>query len=141
MKDDFFVSVSDGNGGEQVILIWVPLAILAHNVVLENGGYQKVGHKASLAVIQHGKEIDYDQNLSVRRQVIMAARKAADAVIEELGNGDVAAAVLEAVREGGDLLASAKASGITVDALETSSPENEPAGVVTMHRQISSTSL
>eukprot|EP00984_Skeletonema_dohrnii_P026975 scaffold16406_cov115-Skeletonema_dohrnii-CCMP3373.AAC.4 len=127
MKDDFFVSVSDGNGGEQVILIWVPLAILAHNVVLENGGYQKVGHKASLAVIQHGKEIDYDQNLSVRRQVIMAARKAADAVIEELGNGDVAAAVLEAVREGGDLLASAKASGITVDALETSSPETEPA--------------
>ena len=111
MKNDFFVTVSDGNGGEQVILIWVPLAILAHNVVLENGGSPEVAHKASLAVIHHGKEIDYKQKLTVRRQVILSARKAADAVIDELGNGDVAAAVLEAVREGGEMLFSSKASG------------------------------
>jgi hypothetical protein len=128
MKDDFFVTVSDASGGEQTILIWVPLAILAHNVVIEHGGSQNVAHKASLAVIHHGKEIDYEQQLTVRRQVIMAARKAADAVIEELGNGDVAAAVLEAVREGGDLLASAKASGVVIDAMATQGPEADPAG-------------
>ena len=101
MNDDFHITVSDAYGGEQTILIWVPLAILAHNVVMENGGSQMVAHKASLAVIHHGKGINYDQKLNtVGRQVIISARKAADAVIEELGNGDIAAAVLEAVREG-----------------------------------------
>eukprot|EP00984_Skeletonema_dohrnii_P026973 scaffold16406_cov115-Skeletonema_dohrnii-CCMP3373.AAC.2 len=127
MMDDFFVTVSDGNGGEQTILLWVPLAITAYNVVLEYGGSQQVAERASAAVIHYGKEIDYQQRLTVRRQVIMAARKAADAVIEELGNGDVAAAVLDAVRVGGEILASAKASGIVIDALATSSPETEPA--------------
>eukprot|EP00986_Skeletonema_menzelii_P015316 scaffold11500_cov144-Skeletonema_menzelii.AAC.2 len=118
MKEDFLVTVSDENGGEQTILIWVPLAILAHNVVLEKSCNQSVAHKASLAVVQHGKEVDYTQKLSVRRQIIMSARKAADAVIEELGNGDVAAAVLEAVREGGELL-TANASGIAIGADDT----------------------
>jgi hypothetical protein len=127
MMDDFFVTVSDGNGGEQTILLWVPLAITAYNVVLEYGGSQQVAERASAAVIHYGKEIDYQQRLTVRRQVIMAARKAADAVIEELGNGDVAAAVLDAVRVGGEILASAKASGIVIDALATSTPETEPA--------------
>jgi len=127
MKDDFFVTVCDGNGGEQTILLWVPLAITAYNVVLEYGGSQQVAERASAAVIHYGKEIDYQERLTVRRQVIMAARKAADAVIEELGNGDVAAAVLDAVRVGGEILASAKASGIVIDALATSTPETEPA--------------
>ena len=127
MMDDFFVTVCDGNGGEQTILLWVPLAITAYNVVLEYGGSQQVAERASAAVIHYGKEIDYQERLTVRRQVIMAARKAADAVIEELGNGDVAAAVLDAVRVGGEILASAKASGIVIDALATSTPETEPA--------------
>ena len=52
---------------------------------------------------------------SVQRQVIVSARKAADAVIGQLGNGDVAAAVLQAIRYGGEVLVSAKASGIVVD--------------------------
>ncbi|KAK1746387.1 hypothetical protein QTG54_002994 [Skeletonema marinoi] len=69
---------------------------------------QQVAERASAAVIHYGKEIDYQQRLTVRRQVIMAARKAADAVIEELDNGDVAAAVLDAVRVGGEILASPK---------------------------------
>jgi len=126
MKDDFFVTVSDASRGEQTILIWVPLAILAHNVVIEHGGSRNVAQKAWSAVIHHGKEIDYEQQLTVRRQVIMAARKAADAVIEELGNGDVAAAVLEAVRVGGEILAKAKATGVVIDAMATQGPEAEP---------------
>ena len=120
MNDDFHITVSDAYGGEQTILIWVPLAILAHNVVMENGGSEMVAHKASLAVIHHGKGINYDQKLNtVGRQVIISARKAADAVIEELGNGDIAAAVLEAVREGGELFA------IEPTAQD---PEADPAG-------------
>ena len=117
--ENFFVTVSDENGGEQTLLIWIPLAATAYKVVLEYGGSQDVAEKASAAVGRHGKEIDYEQRLSVRRQVIMSARKAADAVIEELGNGDVAAAVLEAVRVGGEILISAKASGIVIDAMLT----------------------
>ena len=127
MIEDFLVTVSDGNGGEQTILIWIPLAATAYKVVLEYGGSQYVAGKASDAVRHFGRNIDYEQNLTVRRQVIMSARKAADAVIEELGNGDVAAAVLEAVREGGEILASAKASGIVIDAsLTTQKQETEP---------------
>ena len=125
---DFHVTVSDAYGGEQTILIWGPLAILAYNVVMENGGSKKAAQKASSAVIHHGKVIDYEQKLTVRRQVIMSARKAADAVIEELGNGDVATAVLEAVRVGGEILISAKASGIVIDALATQDPEADPGG-------------
>jgi hypothetical protein len=126
--DDFIVTVSDASGGEQTLLIWVPLAVLAHNVVMEHGGSQQVAQMASLAVINHGKDIDYEQTLTVRRQVIMAARKAADAVIEELGNGDVAAAVLEAVRVGGEILTSAKATGVVIDAMATQGPEADSIG-------------
>jgi hypothetical protein len=119
MKEDFFVTVSDAYGIEQTMLIWVPLAVLAHNVVMDNDGSKNAAHKASLAILNHGKIIDYEQQrLTVGRQVIMAARKAADAVIEELGNGDVAAAVLEAVRVGGEVLIKAKATGFVVDAMD-----------------------
>ncbi len=125
--NDFLVTIGDGNGGEQTILIWVPLAITAYNVVLEYGGSQLVAEKASAAVIHYGNGIDYHRNLTVRRQVIMSARKAADAVIDDLGNGEVAAAVLDAVRVGGEILASAKASGIVIDAITTQKEESEPA--------------
>mmetsp|Transcript_28961 Transcript_28961/g.41389 ORF Transcript_28961/g.41389 Transcript_28961/m.41389 type:complete len:379 (+) Transcript_28961:88-1224(+) len=127
MMEDFFVTVGDGNGGEQTILIWVPLAITAYNVVLEFGGSQQVAEKASNAVIRYGRGVDYHRDLTVRRQVIMSARKAADAVIEDLGNGEVAAAVLDAVRVGGEILASAKASGIVIDAIMTREEAREPA--------------
>ena len=130
MKDsyrskDFYVTVGDGKGNEQTVLIWVPLAITAYNVVVENGKSRKVAEKASAAVIHHGEGINYNLGPTVRRQVIMSARKAADAVIEELGNGDVAAAVLEAVRVGGEILVSAKASGIVINALAVSDPDEE----------------
>ena len=118
-KEDFFVKLSDVNGAEKTLMIWVPLAVLARNVVIENEGSHAAAHKASIAILRHGKEIDYQQRrLTVRRQVIMSARKAADAVIEELGNGDVAAAVLETVRYGGQILISAKASGIIIPSIE-----------------------
>lgn len=115
-KSEFFVTLSDTNGVYKTIMIWVPLAVLARNVVLENEGSQGAAHAASIAILRHGKEIDYHQRrLTVQRQVIVSARKAADAVIGQLGNGDVAAAVLQAVRYGGEVLVSAKASGIVVD--------------------------
>lgn len=115
-RSEFFVTLSDVNGDYQTMMIWVPLAVLARNVVLENEGGQDAAHAASIAILRHGKEIDYHQRrLTVQRQVIVSARKAADAVIGQLGNGDVAAAVLQAVRYGGEVLVSAKASGIVVD--------------------------
>mmetsp|Transcript_14337 Transcript_14337/g.22120 ORF Transcript_14337/g.22120 Transcript_14337/m.22120 type:complete len:151 (+) Transcript_14337:31-483(+) len=115
-KSDFFVTLSDVNGEHKTIMIWVPLAVLARNIVLENEGSQDAAHRASIAILRHGKEIDYQQRrLTVLRQVIVSARKAADAVIGELGNGDVAAAILQAVRYGGEVLVSAKASGIVID--------------------------
>ena len=119
MMKEFLVTISDENGEEKTTLIWVPLASIAYKVVLEYGESQYVAEKASAAVIRYGKGIDYEQMLTVRLQIIMSARKAADAVIEELGNGDVAAAVLEAVREGGEILISAKASGIVIDTMPT----------------------
>ncbi len=125
--EDFLVTIGDGNGGEQTILIWVPLSITAYNVVLEYGGSQQIAEKASGAVTHYGRGVDYHRNLTVRRQVIMAARKAADAIIEDLGNGEVAAAVLDAVRVGGEILASAKQSGIVIDAITTQDEAREPA--------------
>ena len=114
-KSDFFVTLSDTNGVSKTIMIWVPLAVLARNVVLQNEGTHDAAHKASIAILRHGKEIDYHQRrLTVRRQVIVSASKASDAVIEVLGNGHVAAAVLQAVRYGGDLLTSAKAAGVVI---------------------------
>ena len=114
-NDDFFVTVKDEKGAERIILLWDPLAILAHSIVIDYGGSEEVARKASIAVRQHGKEINHQHRLTVKRQVIMAARKAADAVIEDLGNGDVAAAVLEAIRVGGEKLVSAQASGNAID--------------------------
>ena len=55
-------------------------------------------------------------------------RKAADAVIDELGNGDVAAAVLEAVREGGETLFSSKASGSGIVLDEANSDDSKNKG-------------
>jgi hypothetical protein len=118
MRNKFFVTLSDAHGIEKTMLIWVPLAVLAHNVVVENDGNQNAAHKASIAILNYGKEIDYERRLTVRRQVIMAARAAADAVIEELGNGDVAAAVLEAVRVGGEVLVKARDSNFVVDMMD-----------------------
>ena len=37
-KNDFFVTLSDASGVNRTMMIWVPLAVLARNVVLENGG-------------------------------------------------------------------------------------------------------
>ncbi len=140
MMEDFLVTIGDGNGGEQTILIWVPLSITAYNVVLEYGGSQQVAEKASTAVIYYGRGVDYYRNLTVRRQVIMAARKAADAVIEDLGNGEVAAAVLDAVRVGGEILVSAKRSGIVIDAITTRDDSREPADSDSVSASSSSTS-
>ena len=117
--NDFFVTLSDANGVNRTMMIWVPLAVLARNVVLENEGGEDVAQNASVAVLRYGKGIDYDQRrLTVMRQVIVAASKASDAVIEEMGNGDVAAAVLQAVRYGGEVLITAKDAGTVIAAAD-----------------------
>ena len=114
-KNDFFVTMRDASGVNRTMMIWVPLAVLARNVVLENGGSDNVAQRASVAILRHGQEIDYDQRrLTVMRQVIVSGSKASDAVIQELGNGDVAAAVLQAVRYGGEVLVNAKEAGVVV---------------------------
>ena len=117
-RKDFFVKVRGTNGTTKDILIWCPLAILARSVVLENGGNESTARVAANAITLHAQQINYEQSLDVKRQVIMSARKAADAIIKEMGDGKgdvVAAAVGTAVREAGLTLISAQSSGVTFD--------------------------
>jgi hypothetical protein len=127
-SSDFFVKVKAANGTTKDILIWCPLAILAHSVVLENGGNEVTARHAANAITLHAQQINYEQSLDVKRQVIMSARKAADAVIKEMGDGSdvVAAAVGTAVREAGLTLISAQSSGVTFDDDEDDDNDDKP---------------
>jgi hypothetical protein len=128
----FFVKVRGDDGGEKDILIWCPLAILAHSVVLENGGNEVTARQAANAATRHGQQINYDEkSLDVRRQVIKAAQKASAAVIEEMGDGTVIASVVgSVVGEAGLTLISSQSSGVTIeDDMMPSSTEPERTAV------------